>query len=46
MGKQMVMGQTTLPSHIECKVLYNKVMNVVEIEMGGAPLKFQANSFL
>lgn len=45
MGKQFIVGQTTLPSKTECKVFYNKVMDVVEIEMGGTSLKFQAHSF-
>lgn len=45
MGTQKIVGQTILPSHTECKVLYNKVMDVVEIELGGTSLKFQANSF-
>lgn len=45
MGKQFVVGQTVLPSQTECKVFYNKVMNVVEIEIGGTSLKFQAHSF-
>lgn len=45
MGTQRIVGQTILPSHTECKVLYNHAMDMVEIEMGGASLKFQANSF-
>jgi len=45
MGTQKVVGQTILPSHTECKVLYNQFMDTVEIEVGGTSLKFQANSF-
>lgn len=45
MGKQIVMGHAKLPSQTECKVLYNQMMDVVEIEMGGTSLRFQANSF-
>jgi hypothetical protein len=45
MGRQKVVGHTMLPSHTECKVLYNEVIDMVEIEVGGTSLKFQANSF-
>lgn len=46
MGTQKIVGQIILPSHTECKVLYNQLMDVVEIEVGGTSLKFQANSFI
>ncbi|MDO9365842.1 MAG: hypothetical protein Q7T58_05845 [Methylotenera sp.] len=45
MGTQKVVGQTILPNHTECKVLYNQFMGTVEIEVGGTSLKFKANSF-
>ena len=45
MGTQKIVGQAILPSHTECKVLYNKTMDVVESELGGTSLKFQGNSF-
>jgi hypothetical protein len=45
MGIQQIVGLTMLPNHTECKVLYNEMMDVVEIEVGGTSLKFQANSF-
>jgi hypothetical protein len=46
MRKQSVVGQTVLPSNTECKVLYHKSTDMVEVEVGGTSLKFEASSFI
>ena len=46
MKQPTVIGQTLLPSKTACKVLYNKQLDMVEMEVGGTTLKFEANSFI
>lgn len=46
MAKQTVVGQTVLPSNTACKVIYNKTLDSVEVEVGGTSLKFEAGSFI
>ena len=46
MAKQTVLGQTILPSNTQCKVIYNRALDSVEIEVGGTSLKFEADSFI
>ncbi len=46
MKHQKLMGKITLPSETECKVLYSKQGDEVEIEMGTTTLRLQANSFI
>jgi hypothetical protein len=46
MAKRQLVGQAVLPSKTACKVLYNKMLDSVEVEVGGTSLKFQADSFI
>lgn len=46
MKHQKIVGQTLLPSNTACKVLYHKSSDMVEIEVGGTTLRFEANSFI
>lgn len=46
MKQQRIVGQAMLPSQTACKVLYNKAMDTVEVEVGGTSLKFEADSFI
>jgi len=46
MKHQTVVGQALLPSNTACKVVYHKASDMVELEVGGTTLKFEANSFI
>jgi len=46
MRHHKIVGQAMLPSNTACKVLYNKSMDTVEVEVGGTTLKFEADSFI
>lgn len=46
MKRNQVIGKTVLPSATECKVTYNRVMDTVELQVGGTSLHFNANSFI
>lgn len=45
MSKQMVISQARLADNEECKVLYNKAKDMVELEVGGTSLRFEASNF-
>lgn len=45
MSKQLIMSQAKLTDNAECKVLYNKANDVVELEVGGTSLRLHANNF-
>lgn len=45
MSKQMVISQARLADNEECKVLYNKAKDMVELEVGGTSLRFEAINF-
>lgn len=45
MGRQLIIGQAVLAENAECKVLYNKANDVVELEIGGVSLRFEARNF-
>ncbi|HSI43812.1 MAG TPA: hypothetical protein VK949_05675 [Methylotenera sp.] len=45
MSKQLIMSQAKLADNAECKVLYNKANDVVELEVGGTSLRLQASNF-
>jgi hypothetical protein len=45
MSKSLVISQAKLISNEQCKVLYNKDKDVVELEIGGTSLRFKACNF-
>lgn len=45
MSKQLIISQTVLAENGGCKVLYNKDIDVVELEIGGISLRFEARNF-
>lgn len=42
---QVKLSQTKLVGNAECKVLYNKAKDMVELEIGGTSLRFEACNF-
>lgn len=46
MKRQTVVGKTMLAGNMACKVLYHKSSDMVEVEVGGTTLKFEADSFI
>lgn len=42
---QVKLSQAKLASNEECKVLYNKAKDMVELEIGGTSLRFEACNF-
>lgn len=45
MKKQLIISQATLAGDQECKVLYNKSKDMIELEVGGTSLRFDAQNF-
>jgi hypothetical protein len=45
MSKQQIISHAKLAGNEECKVLYNKANNIVELEVGGTSLRFEACNF-
>lgn len=45
MSKQQIISQAKLAGNEECKVLYNKAKDIVELEVGGTSLRFEACNF-
>lgn len=45
MERQLIISQAVLAENEECKVLYNKAKDVVELEIGGTSLRFEARNF-
>lgn len=46
MRHQKLVGQAMLANNTACKVLYHKSSDMVEVEVGGTTLKFEADSFI
>jgi hypothetical protein len=46
MKKQLIISQAKLAGNQECKVLYNKAKDMIELEVGGTSLRFEARNFL
>lgn len=46
MKRQTVIGRTTLAGETACKVLYHQSSDIVELEVGGTTLKFEAGNFI
>lgn len=45
MSKQQIISQAKLAGNEECKVLYNRAKDIVELEVGGTSLRFDACNF-
>jgi hypothetical protein len=45
MSRQQIIGQAKLAGNEECKVLYYKAKDIVELEIGGVSLRFEARNF-
>jgi hypothetical protein len=45
MKKQQIISQAKLVGNEECKVLYNKAKDMIEIEIGGTSLRLDARNF-
>lgn len=45
MKRQQIVSQEKLAGNEECKVLYNKAKDMIELEIGGTSLRFEAKNF-
>ncbi len=45
MSKQLIISQAKLSSNEDCKVLYNKAKDIVELEIGDTSLRLEARNF-
>ncbi len=45
MKRQQIVSQEKLAGNEECKVLYNKAKDIIELEIGGTSLRFEAKNF-
>jgi len=45
MKKQQIISQAKLVGNEECKVLYNKAKDMIELEIGGTSLRLDARNF-
>ena len=45
MSKPLIISQAKLAGNEECKVLYNKSKDMVELELGGTSLRYAASNF-
>ena len=45
MKKQQIISQAKLARNEECKVLYNKAKDMIELEIGGTSLRLNARNF-
>lgn len=46
MKRHTVVGKTMLAGKTACQVLYHHSSNMVELEVGGTTLKFEAGNFI
>lgn len=46
MRQHTLIGKTTLANNTPCKVMYHKSSDMVEVEVGGTTLKFEAANFI
>ncbi|WP_047552397.1 hypothetical protein [Methylotenera sp. G11] len=46
MNRKQVIGKAILPSNTECKVIYSNSSDLVEVQLGGTSLRFNADSFI
>jgi len=45
-NRKQVIGKAILPSNTECKVIYSNSSDLVEVQLGGTSLRFNADSFI
>ncbi|MDO9051383.1 MAG: hypothetical protein Q8J59_01705 [Methylotenera sp.] len=45
MSKQLIISQAKLTGDEDCKVLYNKAKDIVELEIGGTSLRLEVRNF-
>lgn len=45
MSKQLIISQAKLSGNEDCKVLYNKAKDMVELEIGDTSLRLEARNF-
>jgi len=45
MSKQLIISQAKLTGNEDCKVLYNKAKDIVELEIGGTSLRLEVRNF-
>lgn len=45
MKRQLTISRAVLAENEACKVLYNKDKDIVELEIGGTSLRFEARNF-
>lgn len=45
MSRQLIISQVKLVGNEKCKVFYNKAKDIVELEIGGTTLRFEARNF-
>ena len=45
MDKQLIISQAKLAGNGDCKVLYNEDKDMIELEIGGTSLRFEARNF-
>lgn len=45
MSKPLIISQAKLTGHEDCKVLYNKAKDIVELEIGDTSLRLEVRNF-
>ncbi|MDP2153740.1 MAG: hypothetical protein Q8J66_08800 [Methylotenera sp.] len=45
MSKQLIISQAKLTGNEDCKVLYNKAKDMVELEISGTSLRLEVRNF-
>lgn len=45
MSKQLIISQAKLTGNEDCKVLYNKAKDIVELEIGDTSLRLEVRNF-
>lgn len=45
MSKQLIISQATLTGNENCKVLYNKAKDIIELEIGDTTLRLEVRNF-
>jgi len=45
MSKQLIISQAKLTDNEDCKVLYNKAKDIVELEIGDTSLRLEVRNF-
>lgn len=45
MKNQLIISRAKLVGNEQCKVIYNKAKDMIELEIGGTSLRFEAQNF-